>query len=101
MLDFLIPMLFGWPATIASLGLALTGILFNRPKLSLVGSVLFLPPAWYLGLYFSFSFLLPLFFFASVVAVWKNKVALAIVFIAPVFLITGRIAYLIQTQSTR
>ena len=58
MINFLIPMFFGWPAMIVSLGLALAGILFKRPKLSLAGFILYLPPVWYLGLYFSFLFLI-------------------------------------------
>lgn len=99
MIDFLVSRFFEWPVIIASLGLALVGILFKRPKFLLVGSILFLPGAWYLGSYYSFAFLLPLFFFVSVAALWKNKIALAIIFIIPEFLITGRIAYLVLTQS--
>jgi len=99
MINFLVSVFFGWPAIIASLGLALAGILFKRPMFSPAGSILFLPGAWYVGSYFSFAFLLPLFFFASVIALWKNKIAMAIIFIIPEFLITGRIAYLVLTQS--
>ncbi|MDP1713378.1 MAG: hypothetical protein Q8L41_01410 [Anaerolineales bacterium] len=101
MTDFLVPIIFGWPAIIASLGLALAGILLKHPILSLVGAVLYLAPAWYLGFYFSFSFILPLFSFGSAYAVSKGKTALALALMVPILLISGWIGFLVLTQSIR
>jgi len=96
--DFLIPMLFGWPMIILSLGFTFAGILFKRRALSLVGAVLFLPPAWYLGLYFAFSIILPLFLFGSTYAVSKGKFVLAFLLTVPVLIVTGWLGFLVLTQ---
>jgi len=96
--DFLIPMLFGWPMIILSLGFAFAGILLKRRTLSLVGAVLFLPPAWYLGLYTAFSLILPLFLFGSAYAVSKGKIVLAFLLIVPVLIVVGWLGFLVLTQ---
>jgi len=96
--DFLIPMLFGWPMIILSLGFAVAGILLKRRTLSLVGAVLFLSPAWYLGLYFAFSVILPLFLFGSTYAVSKEKFVLAFLLTVPVLIVTGWLGFLVLTQ---
>jgi len=98
MLDFLIPMFFGWPMISLSLGFTFAGILLKRRALSLVGAVLFLPPAWYLGLYFAFSLTLPLFLFGSSYAVSKEKFVLAFLLIVPVLIVTGWLGFLVLTQ---
>ncbi len=98
MFDFLIPMLFGWPAIILSLGFALAGIVFKRSALSLVSAVLFLAPAWYIGHYFAFSIILPLFFLGSAYAISKNKIVMAFLFIVPVLIVVGRLGFLVLTQ---
>ena len=98
MLDFLIPMFFGWPMIIISLGFAFAGIMLKRRALSLIGAVLFLPPTWYLGLYFAFSLILPLFLFGSAYAVSNGKSALAFLLIVPVLIAAGWLAFLILTQ---
>ena len=101
MTEILVQTILGWPAIIASLGLALAGILLKRPILSLVGAVLYLAPAWYLGLYFSFSFILPLFSVGSAYAVSKGKTALAFALMLPPLLVSGWIGYLVLTQPVR
>jgi hypothetical protein len=98
MTDSLIPMLFGWPMIILALGCVLAGILFSRWKLTALGGVLFLPPAWYIGLYFSFSFVLPLFLFASAYFVAKNKTLVAFLLILPVLALTAWLGFLVLTQ---
>jgi len=98
MIDFIIPMIFGWPMIILSLGFAFAGILFKKPTLSIVGGVLFLPPAWYLSLYFSLSIILPAFIFGSSYAISKNKMGLALLLIAPVLIATGWLGFLVLIQ---
>ncbi len=98
MFDFLIPMLFGWPAIILSLGFALAGIVFKRPALSLVSTVIFLAPAWYIGHYFAFSIMLPLFLPGSAYAISKNKIGIAFLLIVPVLIVIGRLGLLVLTQ---
>jgi len=98
MLDFLIPMLFGWPMISLSLGFTFAGILLKRRVFSLVGAVLFLPPAWYLSLYSAFSLTLPLLLFSSTYAVSKEKFALAFLLIVPVLIVTGWLGILVLTQ---
>ncbi len=41
--------LFGWPAILAALGLAVTGILHSKPGRPLVGAILVLPISLYLA----------------------------------------------------
>ena len=98
MTDFLIPMLFGWPMISLSLGFTFAGILLKRSTLSLVGAVLFLPPAWYLSLYSAFSLILPLCLFGSAYAVSKGKSGLAFLLIVPILLVTSWLAYIVLTQ---
>jgi len=96
--DFLIPMLFGLPMIILSLGFSFAGILLKRGALSLAGAVLFLPPAWYLSLYSAFFLILPLFLFGSTYAVSKGKFGLAFLLIVPVLVVAGWLGFLVPTQ---
>jgi len=98
MTDFLIPFFFGWPMAIISLGCVFGGILYSRWKITLLGAFLFIPPAWYIGLYFSFSFILPLFLFVSAFFVAKSKTFIAFLFLLPVLALTGWLGFLVLTQ---
>ncbi len=98
MTDFLIPMLFGWPMTILALSCVLAGILFSRWKLTLLGGIFFLPPTWYIGFYFSYAFILPLFLFACAYFVAKNKTLVASLLLVPVLALTAWLAFLVITQ---
>ena len=98
MFDFLIPMLFGWPMIILSLGFIFAGILLRKHTLSLIGTVLSLPPTWYLGLYSVFFFTLPLFLSGSAYAVWKGKFVLAFLLTIPVLIVIGWLGFIVLTQ---
>ncbi|MCC6500765.1 MAG: hypothetical protein IT313_10905 [Anaerolineales bacterium] len=96
--DFLIPVIFGWPSMIASLGFALAGVLFKMPVLSYIGAALLAAPAWYLGHYSIVAWSLPLFEIGSGIAVRKSKLLVAWLLLLPVFLAILRLAYLVLTQ---
>ena len=92
-------MLFGWPMTILALGCVLAGILFSRWKLTLLGGILFLPPTWFISLYFSYALILPLFLFVSAYFVAKNKTFVAFLLTLPVLALTAWwLAFLVLTQ---
>ena len=94
----LMQIVFGWPAILLSLGLALAGILFKKWNLTLVGAILFLLPGWSVGQYFSLSLLLPLLMFGSAYAIYKGKIYLAFLLILPILIVIARLGYLVLTQ---
>lgn len=98
MSSFEIQMLFGWPAIILALGFALAGIFFKQWILSLAGAILFVLPGWYVGHYFGLSMILPLLIFGSAYAIYKNKILLAFLFIAPILVVIVWLGFFVLTQ---
>lgn len=89
--EFLIAMLFGFPAVCLSLLVSAIGIRKENFWLVIVGAVLFVPFTYYLygapgsaGL----PILLPLLHFGSAVAVYKKNKRWAWLLLAPSFLVT-------------
>jgi hypothetical protein len=77
----------GWPAIIASLLLALSGLVFKKWVLLVIGGVVALPfSILYMGGAFNSYFagaLLPLGHFASAFSVYKKRMALAWILMLP------------------
>ena len=98
MFDRLIPALFGWPAILLSLGCAIVGIAIKKPALLVLGTILFLLPAWYLS-HYSFAFgTLPLFLLASAYSISRNKTIQAFLLFAPVLLATAWLGFIVLNQ---
>lgn len=98
MFDILIPMFFGWPAIIVSLGLALVGILSQKWEYSTAGAIFLLPPAWYLSHYSLIYVILPLLIFGSAYAVSKGKPTRAFILVVPVLVAIGGLGIVVLTQ---
>ncbi len=98
MFDVLVPMLFGWPAIILSLGCSIAGLWVRKPALLATGAALFLLPAWYLSHYSMVFASLPLFLLASAYSVSKNKTIQALLLFSPVLISTGWLGFIVLTQ---
>jgi hypothetical protein len=98
MFDALIPMFFGWPAILLSVGFALTGIFLKRHSLSIVSGVLILLPAWYLGHYSVLFLSLPLFLFGAGYEISRGRAALAYLLVAPALVLIGALGVVVLTQ---
>jgi hypothetical protein len=71
MTSILVQIIFGWPAIITSLLIALAGLIWKRQWLLLASAILFTPFSWYLSGYPSVrgaAFLLPLFLVGVAIA---------------------------------
>ena len=98
MFQILIQTFLGWPAMLAAIGLALAGILFKKSKLTGMGAVLFMGPAWYLAHYTILFYTLPLMFLLSAYLTSKGRATLAFLSILPIVLFLGWLGYVVLTQ---
>ena len=98
MSEVLIQIFLGWPAILFSLGLAIAGILSKKPATSLVGGVLFLPPAWYLSHYSTVFWLLPILLFGSTYAISRDMVRLAFLLMIPVLVAIAALGIVVLSQ---
>jgi hypothetical protein len=98
MFDALLPMFFGWPAILLSVGFAITGILLKRQSLSIVSGALILLPAWYLGHYSILFLSLPLFLFGAAYETSKNRTRLAFLYLVPALILIGALGLVVLTQ---
>jgi hypothetical protein len=92
----------GWPAIIASLLLALCGLVFKKWVLLVIGGVVALPFAiLYMGGAFNSYFigaLLTLGHFAAAFAVYKNKIWIAWLMLLPFTVLVVILAYAVLNQ---
>ena len=97
-MDILIPIIFGLPFALISLGSALAGLIRKQYWFLVVGAFLILPSSYYLsggpGSY-RLPLLVPLFLFGSAFAVHKNKMVFAWTLCAPTLLVVLFLIYLI------
>jgi hypothetical protein len=93
--SIIVSIIFGWPGAIASFLVSLTGLLTKRYWLLLIGAILLAPPAYYLsgapGSH-RLPMLIVLFPLISAFAIYRKKLTIAWLMIAPAFLV---IAYFI------
>ncbi|RLD08771.1 MAG: hypothetical protein DRI65_01375 [Chloroflexota bacterium] len=86
LVNWWIPIVFGYPALFLAITCSATGIYFRKPALLLLGSILSLLPSCYLGAtpklrYFGFS--LPIFQILAAYLLHKQRVRLAILLQIP------------------
>jgi hypothetical protein len=96
--EFLMQLLFGWPAMILSLVLAITGLVLRKPHISGISAGLFVLPAWYLSHYSVVIILVPFFLAGSAYAVYRNKDVLAFVLIIPLMFVITSVGMVVLTQ---
>jgi hypothetical protein len=94
----LVQAFFGWPAMLLSLGFAVTGVVWKRTTLSIIGAILFLLPGWYLAHYALFFALVPLCLIGSAYANWKTKYGLASWLLVPQWIVLIALAIVVFTQ---
>ena len=70
MFDFLVPIIFGWPALIASLLLSAAGLAQRKPWMVALGGVLAAPFCWYLSGYPALGAPVALLPFLQFVSAW-------------------------------
>ncbi len=96
-MDILIPIIFGLPFALISLGSALAGLIRKQYWFLVVGALLILPSSYYLsggpGSY-RLPLLAPLFLLGSAYAVYKNKMVFAWALFAPTLLVVLFLIYL-------
>ena len=91
---------FGWPAIIASILLAIAGLLMKKPRLLVIAGVVFLPFTYYLsnGLRNPLV-IMPFLLFASAYAVHRQKIRLAWLLLLPLVIVSVVLAIIVLTQS--
>jgi len=99
--EYLVQIVFGWPAIITSLLVSLTGLLSRKPILILIGGVIVIPFCWYLSGYptiRSAAFLLPIFQFTAGFAIAKKKIYLAWFLFMPLAIVVFLMAIAVLSQ---
>jgi hypothetical protein len=99
----IVAVIFGWPAVVASLGLALVGIATTRSRMVLAGAVVACPFLFYLFLTPRFRWVAPpvaaLLFLAARSAA-RTQRGTALLLVAPYVALALFVAYLAVTQLT-
>jgi hypothetical protein len=88
-IDSIVAIFFGWPAIIASIVLAIVGLIRTNYRLLVAAAIIGLPPAWFLSgfpLIQSPVFLLPLFLFGSGYLIYRGQEMWAWLLTIPYFM---------------
>jgi hypothetical protein len=103
MIDTLVIIVLGWPALIASLLTWLAGLVMKKFMTVVIAGIIILPfMIFYLGGYLGSGWLGLLFslgHFGSALAVRRNRLWLAWLFVIPYALFITMLAYIVLTQS--
>jgi hypothetical protein len=97
----LVQIIFGWPAIITSLALSAADILWRKPVMLVIGTVVCTPFAWYISGYpavRSAAILLPLLTGSAAYAIQKDKTNLAWLLLSPFIIISAGLAFIVITQ---
>ena len=101
MLDFLLNLLVGWPAIVATIIMAVIGLLRRDYRFLSWAAILAFPYSWYLSGFpsvRSFIFLLPVFPFAAAFAMYRNREMLSWILAIPFFLAILLLFFVILAQ---
>jgi hypothetical protein len=99
--SILVQIIFGWPAILATLLIALAGLIWKRWWLLLVSAILFTPFSWYLSGYPAVrgvAILLPFFLLGSAIATRARKHGLTRLLATPPFIVSAWLALLVVRQ---
>jgi hypothetical protein len=97
-ISVLAQLLFGWPAILVTITLAIIGLLRNNYRYLVGAAILAFPFCWFLSGFPSIrspAFLLPLFLFGSGYAIYRGREMLAWIFAIPFFLAILLLFYVI------
>ncbi len=101
MISFLAQLLFGWPAILVTVILAIIGLVRNNYRYLVAAAILAFPFAWFLSgfpIIRSPVFLLPLFLFSSAYLMYRGHEMFAWIMAVPFFLAILLLFYLISAQ---
>ena len=101
MIEILAQLLFGWPAILVTVILAIIGLIRNNFRYLLAAAILAFPFAWFLSgfpIIRSPAFLMPLFLFSSGYLMYRGREMLAWILAIPFFLAILLLFYLISAQ---
>ncbi len=101
MISVLAQLLFGWPAILVTVILAIIGLIRNNYRFLVAAAILAFPFSWFLSGFPSVRspvFLLPLFLFGSGYAIYRGREMLAWILAVPFFLAVLLLFYLILAQ---
>ena len=101
MISFLAQLLFGWPAILVTVILAVIGLLRNNYRYLVAAAILAFPFSWFLSGFPAIQspvFLLPLFLFGSAYLMYRGREMLAWILAVPFFLAILLLFYLISAQ---
>jgi hypothetical protein len=100
-INILAQLLFGWPAILVTVILAIIGLLRNNYRYLVGAAILAFPFSWFLSGFPSVrspAFLLPLFLFGSGYLMYRGREMLAWILAIPFFLAILLLFYLISAQ---
>jgi hypothetical protein len=100
-INVLAQLLFGWPAILVTVILAITGLIRNNYRFLVAAAILAFPFSWFLSGFPSIRspvFLLPLFLFGSAYAMHRGREMFAWILALPFFLAVLLLFYLILAQ---
>src|SRR5574342_794869 len=98
MQQIFVQIIFGWPFIIASLVLAVAGVLLRRPMFLVASAVFFTPPALYLSGYPAMRGLgitLPIFILVAAYYVKRGKAGIAWILLSAPVLVSAWLAILV------
>jgi hypothetical protein len=101
MLDFLLSLLVGWPAILATLIVATIGLIKNNYRYLLASAIMAFPFSWFLSgfpIIRSPAFLLPLLLLGSSYLMFRGREMLAWLLAVPFFLAILLLFYVIMAQ---
>ncbi len=101
MISVLAQLLFGWPAILVTVILAIIGLIRNNYRFLVAAAILAFPFSWFLSGFPSVRspvFLLPLFLFGSGYAMYRGREMFAWILAVPFFLAVLLLFYLISAQ---
>jgi hypothetical protein len=99
--NFLAQLLFGWPAILVTVILAIIGLIRNNYRYLVAAAILAFPFAWFLSgfpLIRSPVFLLPLFLFGSAYLMYREREMLAWILAIPFFLAILLLLFALMAQ---
>jgi len=100
-LNVLAQLLFGWPAILVTVILAIIGLIRNNYRFLVAAAILAFPFSWFLSGFPAIQsavFLLPLFLFGSGYAMYRGREMFAWILATPFFLAILLLFYLISAQ---
>lgn len=100
MSEFLLQLIFGWPAIITSILLSIAGVWLKKPALLVAAGIVGTPFALYMSAgYHTPALLFTVFQFGSAFAIKRQKMLFAWLLVVPMIFFAASIAYVVLAQS--